>query len=72
MQRPARRDRELILSFLESLATNPFQKGDYEEMDDTGRPIQIRIIGGYALTFWADHAVKEIKVIRFEKADRVF
>ncbi len=25
---------------------------------------------GYALTYWADHPVKEVKVVRFEKADR--
>jgi mRNA-degrading endonuclease RelE of RelBE toxin-antitoxin system len=71
LPRPAKREREQILSFIESLATNPFKPGDYEERDDVGNPVQIKIIGDYALTFWADHAVKEVKVTRIERADRI-
>jgi mRNA-degrading endonuclease RelE of RelBE toxin-antitoxin system len=71
LERPSRRNRESILSFLESLALNPLRRGDYEELDEVGRPVQIKIIGDYALTFWADHAVKEIKVTKIEKADKM-
>jgi hypothetical protein len=70
LPRPSTRDRQRIFSFLESLADNPFQKGDYEENDDVGRPIQIKVIGQHALTFWADHGSSEVKVTRIEKADR--
>ena len=70
LPRPSTRDRQRIVSFLESLADNPFQKGDYEEKDDIGRPIQIKVIGQYALTFRADHGEREVKVIKIEKADR--
>ena len=68
--RPAIRDRQRILAFLQGLADNPFQKGDYEEKDDIGRPIQIKIVGQHALTFRADHGESEVKVIKIEKADR--
>ena len=70
LERPARGERELILSFVERLAENPGAVGDYEERDDVGRPVQIKIIGDYALTYWADHGVKEVKVVKIEKADR--
>jgi hypothetical protein len=70
LSRPAGQDRQKILSFLDSLCSNPFQKGDYEEWDEVDRPVQIKIIGKYALTFWADHAASEVKVTRIEKADR--
>ncbi len=70
LERPSRLERERLLSFLESLADNPWKQGDYEERDNVGHPIQIKIIGDYALTYWADHAVKEVKVVRIEKADR--
>jgi hypothetical protein len=70
MPRPSARERSNILVFLESLSGNPFQKGDYEEKDLAGRPVHIKIIGKWALTFWADHAVAEVKVIRIEKADK--
>jgi mRNA-degrading endonuclease RelE of RelBE toxin-antitoxin system len=70
LQKPSRRERDLILSFLESLGSNPFGKGDYEEKDDIDRPVQIKVIGKYALTYWADHAIKEVKVTKIELADR--
>ena len=60
----------MIIKFLEGLGSNPYGKGDYEEHDSVGRPIQIKVIGKYALTFWADHAVKEVKVTKIEMADR--
>ena len=70
MERPAKRDRVLIPSFLERLAQDPFQRGDYDERDEAGRSIQIKIVSKYALTYWADHAVKEVKVTKVEPADR--
>jgi hypothetical protein len=66
---PTRAERHHILSFLESLTTNPDRAGDFTERDDSGRLVQIKILGDYALTYWADHAVKEVKVIKIEKAD---
>ena len=48
LSRPSVHDRQKILSFLESLCSNPFQTGDYEERDAVDRPIQIKIIGKYA------------------------
>ena len=69
IQQPSRQERDLILRFLESLESRPSRKGDYEEMDAVGRPVQIKVIGKYALTYWADHAVKEVKVTRIELAD---
>ncbi len=70
LEKPSRRDRDLMLRFLERLGSNPFAKGDYEEKDEVGRPVQIRVISKYALTYWADHAVKEVKVTKIELADR--
>ena len=70
MERPARAERERILAFLESLANHPESPGDYTDRDDAGRSVQIKIIGDYALTYWADHAVNEVKVTKIEKADR--
>jgi len=70
MKSPPRAERERILSFLESLANHPELSGDYAEHDDAGRSVQIKIVGDFALTYWADHAVKEVKVTKIEKADR--
>lgn len=62
------RQRLELTKFAESLEDSPFQRGDYTEHDDVGRPIEVRIIGRHALCYWADHAVKEVKVIDLKPA----
>ena len=69
IERPNKGERHRILAFIESLANNPERIGDYTEYDDASRPVQIKIVGDYALTYWVDHAVKEVKVTKIEKAD---
>lgn len=69
LAKPPPRERALILNFLERLQSEPFQRGDYQESDSTGRAVEIKVLGKYALTYWADHAAKEIKVTRIELAD---
>ena len=62
-------NRRGIENFVDSLSGNPFKTGDYTETDAVGRPIQIKILGNFAVAFWADHAVKEIKVVAIVRAD---
>ncbi len=59
-----------IFSFIDSLKTRPDSQGDYSETDETGREVEIKIVGGYAITYWPDHAVKEVKVADVRRADR--
>ena len=63
------RQREIILKFVRELAGNLFQRGDYTERDETARTMEVKIVAGHALTWWPDHAVKEIKVVRVQRAD---
>lgn len=51
--------RQKAMDFIRSLAEN----------DGAGRTVQVKVIGRYALTFWADHAVSEIKVTHIKLAD---
>ena len=60
------RQRKLI-GILYSLAENPSQIGDYSEQDDTGREIQFIRVRDLLLAFWADHAVKELRVVVIEE-----
>ena len=69
LDRPAGRDRDSIIAFADSLKTDPTKIGDYSEPDENGRTVQIKVIGNYALTYWADHAVREVKITKVEKAD---
>jgi cyanophycinase-like exopeptidase len=61
--------RERLMRFIRSLADNPHTLGDFSEKDDAGRTVQVKIIGHHAVTFWADHAVSEIKVTHIKPAD---
>ena len=65
-----RSSRDRILTFVDSITADPFQSGDYAEPDATGRRCQVRIIGKYAIYFWVDHAVKEIRIIDLIDADQ--
>jgi mRNA-degrading endonuclease RelE of RelBE toxin-antitoxin system len=63
-----KRDQREITQLMDELGKNPFRKEDYVESDEIGRPIQVIIIGRYALYYWSDHAVKEIKVVDLKLA----
>jgi hypothetical protein len=62
--------RARISRFLDLLAEDPAQAGDFAEQDETQRPIEIKVVGQFAVTYWADHAVKEVKVTDIRRADR--
>jgi mRNA-degrading endonuclease RelE of RelBE toxin-antitoxin system len=61
-------ERERLLRFLQKLRADPFLAGDYIEHDDIGRPLQVFVIGRHAVVFWADHAVKEVKILDLKPA----
>ena len=63
-------ERRGIMLLLEQLAQDPYRSGDYVESDEIGRPIQVVITGRNAICFWADHAVREVKVLDLKPAGR--
>lgn len=60
----------LAMAFVCSLAGSPFAVGDFSEKDDAGRTVQVKVVGRFAITFWADHAVSEVKVTHIKPADK--
>ena len=62
--------RRLIMSFVRSLAEHPFTVGDFSDQDDVLRPRQIKIVGRYAVTYWADHPIKAVMIVDIRLADR--
>ena len=61
-------EKSRIARLFDHLAENPFLTGDFVEPDDIGRPIQILIVGRFAICFWADHAVKEVNILDLKPA----
>ena len=62
---PASRRQHLLQQF-DALADNPFQIGDAQMTDDSGRELQLKIIEPYIVTYWPDHAVKELRIVSIE------
>ena len=63
--------RTLVMKFIRYLADNPNTAGDFTERDQTNRVLQVKVIGRFAITYWADHAVCEIKVTHIKSADKI-
>ena len=64
--------RRRILSQIEKLANDPFTKVDFEVVDAIGRKNQVQVLHGFAITFWADHAVKELRILDVTRFGRRF
>lgn len=60
-------ERRKLDKLFDFLVENPHASGDYQEHDQDGRTLEIVRQGRFLLTFWSDHAVKEVRVVRVEK-----
>ena len=60
------RHRKLI-ALLYQFAGNPSLPGDYSEQDDAGRDVQFILIRDLLIAYWADHPVKELRIVEIEE-----
>lgn len=44
----------------------PGLPGDYTEVGDAGRELQVTCLPHLAVTHWTDHAVREIRIMKIE------
>lgn len=61
------KDRIFLEACFLSLEQEPFTTGEFQEETVEGRTIEILLRGSYEIAFWADHAVKELRIVRVEK-----
>jgi hypothetical protein len=52
-----------ILALARTLAAQPFRVSDYVLRDDSGREIENISLGGWIISYWVDHAVKEVRIV---------
>jgi hypothetical protein len=55
--------RKAMDRFIDYLSENPFDEGDFSEEDEQGRKVFCKVVRDYAITYFPDHAVKELKVL---------
>jgi hypothetical protein len=65
----SRAEQRRLGMILEGLKTTPFRKGDLQERDGRGRDNEILVDGDWLVTFWVDHPVREIRIVRLESAE---
>jgi len=63
------RRRNHLLRAFDSLARLPWQKGDYRESGASGRIYEIKLVGETLVTWWTDHAAKEVRIVRIEPVE---
>ncbi|MEO5959507.1 MAG: hypothetical protein ABIR80_10340 [Opitutaceae bacterium] len=56
------RERHRLAAACRVLASQPHREGDYITRDRNGRVLQNLLIDDWVITYWADHAVKEVRV----------
>jgi hypothetical protein len=57
------RQREELIRVMRFLASDPHQQGETSFRDSTMRDIQKKRFGRWLISFWAGHAVKELRVV---------
>ena len=60
-------ERLRLFDIFHSLAEAPHQDGESQIKDETGRPNEVKDFGKWRVTFWADGATKELRIVRIEK-----
>jgi hypothetical protein len=65
----SRTEQKQVVAILDELKKSPFRKGDLQERDAHGRDNEILIAGDWLVTFWVDHAVREIRIVRLESVE---
>jgi hypothetical protein len=63
-------ERDQLFALFRALGRDPHRRGDFTERDQTGRDIQVLVYRKYAVLYWADHPVKEVKITEVRLADR--
>lgn len=70
IERLPSRTRKALRNAITTIGCDPLGSSDAEDYDETGRLLQIAIIGDYAVTYWIDHADKHVKILDVHAADR--
>ena len=61
---PKRRRKAMAL--IEGLAADPFTEPDLRDNGPSGRTYSILVRDDLLLTYWVDHAAKDLRVLRIE------
>ena len=52
--------------WLDRIEGQPGMSGDYAEISDAGRELQVTCLHQVVVTWWTDHAVREVRIMKIE------
>jgi hypothetical protein len=61
--------RQRFLRACDHLIRNPRQAGDYQEPGTMGRIYQLKLVDDLLITWWVDHAAREVRIVRLERIE---
>lgn len=64
-----RSDQRKLTVILDNVKTMPFRPGDLQERDTHGRVNEVLVAGNWLVTYWPDHAVRELRIVRLERVE---
>ena len=59
----------MLADTMEALKVDPFCVGDFQENDTQDRINEVTLVGDWLITYWSDHAAREIRVIKIESIE---
>jgi len=65
----ARARQRRLAAVLDRLKAAPFRRGDLQERDSQGRENEILVADDWIVTYWPDHAAREMRVVRLERVE---
>ena len=55
-----------INQWVDRIERTPSAPGDYTEQDADGRELQVIVLHQLTITYWPDHATREVRAVRIE------
>lgn len=55
--------RRCFEAWLDRISHDPFEAGDFDDTDATGRGHQVKRVDELLVTYWADHASREVRIV---------
>jgi hypothetical protein len=62
-----REEKEPLRRFFNMLEQYPHSLGEATERDAVGRFVQVKFVRRFKVVYWANHADKEVKILRLER-----
>ena len=65
----SRSQQRKLAIILDGVKAAPFRPGDLQERDAQGRVNEVLVAAEWLVTYWADHAVSEVRIVRLERIE---